>query len=244
MASNQPHCVYKLLLRIVISHLRRFSTRREVDNANRTRLRQLDATTHTYEAEEYPGIDSNGNRVGIEAMGRLLERLIVPKSIQLKVFPFTARVSFSNRLRGSQGRRAGDVGQGNCRCLLRCFRTKLRFLPYQNLIPGELVNGSVGQIVRFRTSAEALKEHTEIAKLEGNTGPNPLPAGDWAWPVVRFISGREMMCTPHDFTVNNADGGMEARREQVSSLLSYLRCFADQDALSVTINLGLGTQRT
>jgi len=154
-----------------------------VDNANRTRLRQLDATTHTYEAEEYPGIDSNGNRVGIEAMGRLLERLIVPKSIQLKV--------------GAQ------------------------VMLVKNLIPGELVNGSVGQIVRFRTSAEALKEHTEIAKLEGNTGPNPLPAGDWAWPVVRFISGREMMCTPHDFTVNNADGGMEARREQLPLILAW-----------------------
>jgi hypothetical protein len=54
---------------------------------------------HTYEAVERPGIDSNGKRVSIETMGRLLERLIVPKSIQLKVFPFATKLIFSDMLR-------------------------------------------------------------------------------------------------------------------------------------------------
>lgn len=81
--------------------------------------------------------------------------------------------------------------------------------------------------MRFRTSAEALKEQTEITKLEGNAAPNPMPSGDWAWPVVRFISGREMMCIPQEFTVNNADGGIEACRNQASSLLPHIRGFVD-----------------
>lgn len=99
MASSQQSCVSKFLLRIIISHLDRFSTRLEVDNANVTRLRQLDVELHTYEAVERPGIDSNGKRVSIETMGRLLERLIVPKSIQLKVFPFATKLIFSDMLR-------------------------------------------------------------------------------------------------------------------------------------------------
>jgi hypothetical protein len=91
------------------------------------------------------------------------------------------------------------------------------------LIPGELVNGSVGQVVRFSTSAAALKEHTEVATPEGTRGTIPASPSDRIWPVVRFISGREMMCVPQEFTVNNADGGMEARREQVRSLVLHIR---------------------
>ena len=34
---------------------------------------------------EFPGIDSKGQSVAREQMQRLLERLVVPKSIQLKV---------------------------------------------------------------------------------------------------------------------------------------------------------------
>ena len=92
----------------------------------------------------------------------------------------------------------------------------------QNLIPGELVNGSLGQVVRFRTVAEGLQEQTEIAKSEGSgMAVSHLP-NSLAWPVVRFISGREMMCIPHEFTVNNADGGMEAARDQVNSCLNRI----------------------
>lgn len=98
-------------------------------------------------------------------------------------------------------------------------RSKLTENPYpQNLLPGELVNGSVGQVVRFSTPAEATTEHTEIANLEGTGIPLSGPAAQRPWPVVRFISGREIMCIPQQFTVNNVDGGMEACREQVCVL--------------------------
>ncbi|KAF8221763.1 hypothetical protein L208DRAFT_656508 [Tricholoma matsutake] len=62
-----------------------FSTRREVDNANFTRSNHLNTEAHTYVAMEYPGIDSKGERVSKEHMERLLERLVVPNTIQLKV---------------------------------------------------------------------------------------------------------------------------------------------------------------
>jgi hypothetical protein len=56
-----------------------------VDNANFTRLKQINADLQSYIATESPGIDSKGERVTKEHMERLLERLVVPKSIQLKV---------------------------------------------------------------------------------------------------------------------------------------------------------------
>lgn len=160
-----------------------FSTRREVDNANFTRSNHLNTEAHTYVAMEYPGIDSKGERVSKEHMERLLERLVVPNTIQLKV--------------GAQ------------------------VMLIKNLIPGELVNGSVGQVVRFCTSAEAIKESTETVKPDGIGGAKSAPPSDRVWPVVRFIRGREMMCIPQDFTVNNADGGMEARRVQLPLILAW-----------------------
>ncbi|KAG1749645.1 uncharacterized protein EDB91DRAFT_1007178, partial [Suillus paluster] len=91
----------------------------------------------------------------------------------------------------------------------------------KNMVQGELVNGSVGQVVRFNTSEEALKSATPIVTEEGLKGglstKSEIPANydNSQWPVVRFTCGRELLCVPTDFTVNNADGGTEARRRQV-----------------------------
>jgi hypothetical protein len=104
------------------------------------------------------------------------------------------------------------------------------FVP-QNLVQGELVNGSVGRVIAFSTSKEALKNHTEIARTDNVRGESarsndwsnpcdPVIQSDRVWPVVRFTNGRTMLCVPAEFTVNNAQGEMEARRDQV--LLEYL----------------------
>jgi hypothetical protein len=137
-----------------------------------------------------------------------------------------------------QGGCTSDVDQGRSR--LSSFRIDIMILSSQNLIPGELVNGSVGQVVRFCTPTEALKEHTEIAKVEGTGGV--MPPKDLIWPVVRFIGGREMMCIPQEFTINNPNGGMEARREQVCPM-SYVD-LAPMLIVIVTPNFGLGPQRS
>ncbi|KAH0590267.1 hypothetical protein H2248_012563 [Termitomyces sp. 'cryptogamus'] len=62
-----------------------FSTRSEVDNANTFRLGQLKTEARIYTANDIPGTDSNGVRVTPVQMARLLERLVVPKKIHLKV---------------------------------------------------------------------------------------------------------------------------------------------------------------
>jgi phosphoribosylamine-glycine ligase len=90
------------------------------------------------------------------------------------------------------------------------------------LIQGELVNGSVGQVIAFSTAYEAQKNRTEIAQVADTKDssaahviPNRVAQNDRVWPVVRFTSGRVMLIVPVEFTVNNAQGGTEAAREQV-----------------------------
>ena len=91
----------------------------------------------------------------------------------------------------------------------------------QNMIQGQLVNGSVGQVVKFCTSQEAMRNKMEIGTEEGLRGSERDAKQAAArydgslWPVVRFTNGREILCVPTDFTVDNAYGEMEARRRQV-----------------------------
>ncbi|KAJ6501688.1 hypothetical protein C8R47DRAFT_237948 [Mycena vitilis] len=92
----------------------------------------------------------------------------------------------------------------------------------KNLVQGRLVNGSVGQVIGFSTSSEAIKQHLEVAKSEETVQPNPDLAGSTRrWPVVRFTHGEELVMVPQEFTINNADGGMEASREQVPLILAW-----------------------
>jgi hypothetical protein len=89
------------------------------------------------------------------------------------------------------------------------------------MVQGELVNGSVGQVIKFCTSQEAMQNKMEIATEEGLRGSERDARQAAArydgslWPVVRFTNGRELLCVPTDFTVDNAHGEVEARRRQV-----------------------------
>lgn len=88
------------------------------------------------------------------------------------------------------------------------------------MIQGELVNGSIGQIVRFETAKEALAGNTYIVDTDKRDDDQELLENAIAWPVVRFINGKEVFIIPQKFTVNNARGEMEACRKQVSCVFS------------------------
>jgi hypothetical protein len=112
----------------------------------------------------------------------------------------------------------------------------------KNLQQGSLVNGSVGKIVRFATATEA--QHAAAArygtsyKVDESKPPGPEPSDPTMrrvqkgrpWPVVEFVIGKgikkELLCVPHDFTVNNANGDVEASRVQVccTTIRSRFRC--------------------
>lgn len=98
---------------------------------------------------------------------------------------------------------------------------------------GVLVNGSIGQVIRFDTPREAAASNTEIANVEpdkdkaqakssDNSSPQEILKYDWKWPVVKFTNGEILVVTPTDFTINNGDGEtMQARRLQLPLILAW-----------------------
>lgn len=62
-----------------------FPHREQVDGANRTRLSQLPGESQIYVAFDTTGTDLNGNKVNDVQRDRLLDRLVVPKILTLKV---------------------------------------------------------------------------------------------------------------------------------------------------------------
>lgn len=52
---------------------------------NHNRLKSINSTPHEYKATDRPGRDEKGNDISLEKMNRLLERLVAPKTITLKV---------------------------------------------------------------------------------------------------------------------------------------------------------------
>ena len=48
-----------------------------------------------------------------------------------------------------------------------------------------------------------------------------IMATNEVWPAVQFVSGPLMLCVPLLFEVSNADGGIEAVREQVPLILAW-----------------------
>jgi len=98
----------------------------------------------------------------------------------------------------------------------------------KNLIQGQLVNGSVGQVIAFSTTGEAQENHTDIAQVDDTKDlsvtqsiPGRMAQNNRVWPVVSFTNGRVMLVVPVEFTVNNAQGGKEASREQIPLILAW-----------------------
>ncbi|KAI0762728.1 PIF1-like helicase-domain-containing protein [Fomes fomentarius] len=98
-------------------------------------------------------------------------------------------------------------------------------LPLKNIIQGLLVNGSVGRVVGFYKPREAGGQ----ASAAGGAMDDPqreqklktILALNSVWPAVQFQQGPLMLCVPLSFEVVNADGNIEAVREQVPLILAW-----------------------
>lgn len=103
MESNPPNCI---LSAFPISQayllLCSYPTRREVDNANNSRLQNLSGDPQTYVAYDRPGLDEEGNRIPWNKVEKLLERLVAPKQIILKVCTFAEREKRTDETRSAR----------------------------------------------------------------------------------------------------------------------------------------------
>ncbi|THH11770.1 hypothetical protein EW145_g431 [Phellinidium pouzarii] len=177
-----------------------FPLRREVETANASRLSSLPGPSHTYRALDIAGIDIRGHPITLQQAEKLLERLIAVKSLTLKV--------------GAQ------------------------VMLIKNLSQGSLANGSQGQVIEFKTVAQARLDKDEIAaadvpqssnnsRSKGSTGDvdaksmDKITDGARVWPLVRFISGRVLLCVPLEFSIENFRGWMEVKRDQVPLILAW-----------------------
>ncbi|KAI1797549.1 PIF1-like helicase-domain-containing protein [Ganoderma leucocontextum] len=188
-----------------------YPTRMEVDSANTARLNKLEGQPKNYHSIDSPGRDEHGNPFPVERVERALRDMVAPKILPLKV--------------GAQ------------------------VMLIKNIIQGLLVNGSIGKVVAFYKPREAVAKGAQIALPEFAQGAQKPPVGELlgareqelqdmqkeqreqklkkilalntVWPAVQFASGPLMLCVPLPFEVVNADGGIEAVREQVPLILAW-----------------------
>lgn len=115
----------------------------------------------------------------------------------------------------------------------------------QNVVQGQLVNGSLGRVEDFCTVHEAVERHISIAEIKMINGrpyggvddgkphirqmpiENMLPLNEEVFskkqrfPVVHFDNGLELLCAPLMFTVEGALGNVEVSRMQVPLILAW-----------------------
>jgi ATP-dependent DNA helicase PIF1 len=200
----------------------RFPTKREVQFANDSRLGKLTGPPHTFRAMDSPGKDDKDQYITYQQATSQLDRCVLaPEVMTLKVGNSTLRTS--NGLTPlALDRRTGDVDQGTGVAVHVTHILTLR----QNVVQGELVNGSVGKVTDFLTCHEAKEiHHIEIALSPRDKEENPktgeiriaeqLWRNPTKWPVVEFPGNRKRLIPPHEFTIENAGCSMQALRLQV-----------------------------
>lgn len=115
-----------------------------------------------------------------------------------------------------------------------------------------LVNGSVGKITDFLTCREAKEvHHIEVSlsprdkETNSRTGEVRIADHLWynptKWPVVEFPGGRKRLIPPHEFTIENVNGMMQALRLQVPLILAWaisIHKSQGQTLQRVRVNLG------
>jgi len=171
-----------------------FPTRNEVDSANERRLREIKSTAHVYASVDIPGYDDKHFKITMQTMERLLDRLVAPKSITLKV--------------GAQVMLIKNMEQG--------------FLVNGSL--GKVVAFSTPREALQNGTQIAMMENESRDDRKGKKKPEdciPKHLVNSVWPVVSFENGKTMLCIPCPFEVNNADGGVEAVRHQIPLILAW-----------------------
>lgn len=188
------------------------------------------------------GFDPHGHRVPADSALKLLDRVPARDELPLKVCdPPTIQSFQCLNAEYLLGRCTGHVGQsGRSHTLPRNVADSAP----QNIVPGKLVNGSLGKVVDFMTVAQARRRNIDIDQelnpLDAESRAQDVSARKAAarvkalvpinehvfdknqlWPHVRFENGRELLCAPLEFTSEGFRGNIEAHRLQVPLIVAY-----------------------
>ncbi|CAK5280080.1 unnamed protein product [Mycena citricolor] len=113
----------------------------------------------------------------------------------------------------------------------------------QNVVPGSLVNGSVGIVEDFITTKQAVERGIAVMVPKDEPArPTNLQAmndvvfaKNQPWPLVCFTQECRMLCAPLYFSIEGVRGNCEAHRTQVPLILAW--------ALSIHKSQGQTLQR-
>lgn len=164
-------------------------------------------------------MDDKGNLVPLGKARELLDRLVAPKDLTLKVTQTPLNHALYELTTILVGRCPSDAHQGQPDIPPATSDNSSSAFP-QNLVQGELVNGSVGRVVNFSAPRDARNHGADIARTQLADGsrekiPEQILEIDHPFPVVEFPGGRRTLCIPATFEVMNGEGRVEAARDQV-----------------------------
>jgi len=180
-----------------------FPLRAEVEGHNNSRLNMLTGKIHVYRSMDSRGYNAKGEQLEKDMAQRLLERLVAPRSISLKV--------------GAQVMLIKNIVQG--RLVNGVVGKVVEFLTNSEALKRNIAIATIDQKgSRADPDAEEPLPHRPggLIPLTGD-----IFRKDQFWPLVRFTNGMELLCAPVDFSVEGLVGNVEAYRLQVPLILAW-----------------------
>ncbi|OJA07958.1 hypothetical protein AZE42_05930 [Rhizopogon vesiculosus] len=193
-----------------ISPTQLFPLKSQVESCNKTHLDVLSGEQVTYSAMDSRGFDMHENRIPIVVAEQLLDRLVVPKVISLKI---GAQVMLLRNL--LQGKLVnGSLGKvidfmttheaTQCFIEIANLDTPAQRAPNGDFLP--TLPPGVDDEDKYK-GLLAL-DRQEFTKHE-------------RFPLVRFTNDVHLLCAPLSFTVEGLKGNVEAQRIQVPLVLAW-----------------------
>ncbi|RDX56238.1 hypothetical protein OH76DRAFT_607069 [Lentinus brumalis] len=201
-----------------------YPTRDEAGSANSRRLKALQGEPRNYKALDVPGRDKNGRTYPADRVERALKDAIVPKILPLKIgaqVMLVKNIIQGLLVNGSLGRvvafyKPRDALEKGIEIAIPDNQQGLRKALGKE---DDKNDAGAGGRADAKRPHEKLQEQAQAEQRE-QTLKKILAYND-VWPCVQFHSGPLMLCVPLSFEVINADGNIEAVREQVPLILAW-----------------------
>ncbi|KAL5632929.1 hypothetical protein ACGC1H_003427 [Rhizoctonia solani] len=186
-----------------------YPLRYEADSANRRQLMRLPGEARTFYAYDKHGKDDDDNAVNPERAALLFSRMIVPKSLPLKV---GAQVMCLRNVRIC-GLVNGSIGR------VVDFMKPAQVRTYSENNPEWSIIGSIAK--PSNAGEHASPGDTPVPGRRTQSAAANEFYENQEWPLVQYMNGQCVLMTPTNFTVETPKGAVEVERLQVPLVLAW-----------------------
>ncbi|KAF8557362.1 hypothetical protein OG21DRAFT_308040 [Imleria badia] len=151
------------------------------------------------------GRDIYGHRLTVDQAEKLLERLVCPKDVPLKV---GAQVMLLRNML------QGVLVNGSLGKVVEFI--SVHDAQRRHIEIADLERRKEGQELPLVNPPNANESDSGMIALDNHAFKK-----DQLWPLVEFTNGKPLLCSPVEFTVEGLTGHVEARRLQVPLALSW-----------------------